>query len=296
MFLLIFGGIMKKILSAILIVLLITSLISCEIMKEPEDGKSAYEIAIENGFEGSEAEWLESLKGKDGQDGENGADGQNGKDGEDGEDGKDGLNGTDGAVGKDGIGIQSTKIDEKGFLIITLTDGSVVNAGYIGVAKEDTSDKEPVLNTMSINIPEGKPYLLTSDRPDTVFSSSDPSVVQVSPEGLVLALSEGNATVTATARDGKKTECKISVICYDFIKLNDGTLEITGYYGTRKELDIPSDIMGQTVTSIGNSAFADWEEKCAYTSVTLPDSVTSVGNYAFKRKHNSCKLTARCDF
>ncbi len=31
-----------------------------------EDGKSAYEIAVENGFTGTEAEWLESLKGIDG--------------------------------------------------------------------------------------------------------------------------------------------------------------------------------------------------------------------------------------
>lgn len=30
------------------------------------DGKSAYEIAIENGFEGTESEWLASLKGEDG--------------------------------------------------------------------------------------------------------------------------------------------------------------------------------------------------------------------------------------
>ena len=27
-------------------------------------GKSAYEIAVENGFEGTEMEWLESLKGE----------------------------------------------------------------------------------------------------------------------------------------------------------------------------------------------------------------------------------------
>lgn len=30
------------------------------------DGKSAYDIAVKNGFEGTEAEWLESLKGEDG--------------------------------------------------------------------------------------------------------------------------------------------------------------------------------------------------------------------------------------
>ena len=33
-----------------------------------KDGKSAYQIAIENGFVGTEIEWLESLKGADGQD------------------------------------------------------------------------------------------------------------------------------------------------------------------------------------------------------------------------------------
>lgn len=31
-----------------------------------QDGKSAYEIAVENGFEGTEEEWLTSLKGSDG--------------------------------------------------------------------------------------------------------------------------------------------------------------------------------------------------------------------------------------
>lgn len=37
-----------------------------------EDGKSAYEIAVENGFSGTEVEWLASLKGDDGADGATG--------------------------------------------------------------------------------------------------------------------------------------------------------------------------------------------------------------------------------
>ena len=53
-----------------------------------KDSRSAYEIAIENGFVGTVAEWLESLKGRDGIDGK---DGTNGKDGKDGRDGKDGV-------------------------------------------------------------------------------------------------------------------------------------------------------------------------------------------------------------
>ncbi|NGX85319.1 hypothetical protein, partial [Aequorivita sp. KMM 9714] len=38
-----------------------------------EDGKSAYEIALENGFVGTVTEWLESLKGADGADGADGS-------------------------------------------------------------------------------------------------------------------------------------------------------------------------------------------------------------------------------
>ena len=43
-----------------------------------EDGKSAYEIAKEFGFEGSEEEWLESLKGEQGPAGEMGPQGLQG--------------------------------------------------------------------------------------------------------------------------------------------------------------------------------------------------------------------------
>ena len=44
-----------------------------------EDGKSAYQIAVDEGFEGSEADWLASLKGADGKDGINGTNGVDGK-------------------------------------------------------------------------------------------------------------------------------------------------------------------------------------------------------------------------
>ena len=56
-----------------------------------KDGRSAYEIAIENGFVGTVAEWLESLKGRDGIDGKDGLPGKDGKDGADGLPGKDGI-------------------------------------------------------------------------------------------------------------------------------------------------------------------------------------------------------------
>lgn len=91
-------------------------------------GKSAYEIAVENGFTGTEAEWLQSLHGKDGKDGINGKDGYTpikGKDYFDGINGKDGINGID------GVGIKSvaqtttsTADDGNNVITVTLTNGT----------------------------------------------------------------------------------------------------------------------------------------------------------------------------
>jgi S1-C subfamily serine protease len=66
-----------KIISAILI----SAFCTCAILFSSctgEPGKSAYQIALDNGFSGSEQEWLQSLHGKDGIDGR---DGENGRDG-----------------------------------------------------------------------------------------------------------------------------------------------------------------------------------------------------------------------
>ncbi|WP_279669759.1 YadA-like family protein [Acinetobacter johnsonii] len=76
------------------------------------DGDSAYQVAVNNGFIGTEEAWLESLQGTNGVDGINGTNGLDGKDGVDGinginglngKDGVDGLNGTNGLDGKDGV-------------------------------------------------------------------------------------------------------------------------------------------------------------------------------------------------
>ncbi len=43
-----------------------------------QDGASAYQVAVESGFEGTEEEWLASLQGADGKDGRDGVDGKDG--------------------------------------------------------------------------------------------------------------------------------------------------------------------------------------------------------------------------
>ena len=52
-----------------------------------QDGASAYEIAVQNGFKGTEVEWLESLKGEQGAQGLPGKKGEQGIQGERGEQG-----------------------------------------------------------------------------------------------------------------------------------------------------------------------------------------------------------------
>ena len=68
-----------------------------------EPGKSAYEIAVENGFEGDEQAWLDSLIGPQGPAGKDGADGAQGPQGEQGPQGPQGEPGADGEDGADGF-------------------------------------------------------------------------------------------------------------------------------------------------------------------------------------------------
>ncbi|MDE6087439.1 MAG: collagen-like protein, partial [Oscillospiraceae bacterium] len=69
------------------------------------DGLSAYEIAVRNGFSGSESDWLTSLQGEPGipgRDGADGAPGQPGAKGDKGDPGERGLQGEKGEPGEPG--------------------------------------------------------------------------------------------------------------------------------------------------------------------------------------------------
>lgn len=86
---------------------------------EPGRGESAYETAVKNGFIGTETEWLESIRGRDGEPGPKGDPGESiqgskgepgepgpaGEPGPRGERGIDGLPGPEGPQGKKGDGV-----------------------------------------------------------------------------------------------------------------------------------------------------------------------------------------------
>ena len=108
-----------------------------------DPGKSAYEIAVANGYVGTEQEWIASLKGDKGDpgtpgtNGKDGVNGTNGKDGINGKDGKDGINGKD---GKDGapatISVGSVKI--KGQTLSITNSGTSSAAVFDFVFPENT--------------------------------------------------------------------------------------------------------------------------------------------------------------
>ena len=103
-------------------------------------GKSAYEVALQNGFTGTEADWLTSLKGQKGDTGAPGAKGAPGEKGERGEKGdvgetgekgekgdtgtpgKDGVKGTDGKDGADGFSPTATVTETDAGAVISITD------------------------------------------------------------------------------------------------------------------------------------------------------------------------------
>ena len=90
-----------------------------------DDGKSAYEIAVEKGFIGTEEEWLSSLVGPQGPVGPQGEQGPQGDKGDPGPKGDKGDKGDTGEQGPQGIqGIQGEKGDSpvKGVDYWTATD------------------------------------------------------------------------------------------------------------------------------------------------------------------------------
>src|SRR5699024_1427765 len=87
-----------------------------------EPGKSAYEIAVEHGFEGDEQAWLESLKGEKGEQGPQGPPGADGKDGADGEQGPPGADGKDGEQGPPGKDAEPQFTPEQVAALLALLD------------------------------------------------------------------------------------------------------------------------------------------------------------------------------
>lgn len=99
------------------------------------DGASAYEIAVANGFEGSEEQWLASLVGATGATGEQGVQGEKGDKGDKGETGAAGASGQNGTT----------------VIVGTTTTGNAgTNANVTGTLNSETNTL-----TLDFTIPKG---------------------------------------------------------------------------------------------------------------------------------------------
>ena len=167
------------------------------------DGKSAYQIAVEQGYQGSESDWLSSLKGDKGDTGERGEKGDTGLQGERGEKGETGQQGEQGPMGekgekgdagvagkdgfspianvvKDGSVITITITDKNGTTTVTLTEGAAVDltpyakVTYVDEKVQELSDSLTYTlqeHTLSITHLEDKSH--THENIDTLNEITD---------------------------------------------------------------------------------------------------------------------------
>lgn len=163
---------MKKIIS---IILALTMCLSAVVLLA-SCGKSAYDIAVENGFKGTEQEWLESLRGPQGDKGDTGAAGAQGEKGDKGDKGDTGANGAQGEKGDKGdkgdtgaAGADGTN----GIAGVNGTNGREiefkVENGYIQWRYKTADDSETWANLVSLESLKGD----KGDKGETGASGAD---------------------------------------------------------------------------------------------------------------------------
>lgn len=153
-----------------------------------EPGESAYQTAVDNGFKGTEKEWLASLQGQPGEKGPKGdigpigpagQDGKDGKDGKDGNDGKDGAIGPAGPQGSPGIYLGTTEptdvsvwLDPSGDADIVVSIEDVKALGYL--TEEEVDEKINAIEIPEVDLTD---YALKSEIPDVSKYQTEAQVI-----------------------------------------------------------------------------------------------------------------------
>lgn len=174
--------------------------------QDGQNGKSAYELAVENGFEGSLNEWLLSLV-------------------------------VQGSNGEDGAGVKDVRIGADGHLRITLTDGTTLDAGYVGTGSNVT--EQPDATPDEEGFYEVYETVVMNDKVGSLFLRAEPDL---SSEDL-FAITTGTELVRIgdqQVTDGFSRLIYNGQVCYARSKYFD--LQYT-YEGEMPEVHLPSHIV-----------------------------------------------------
>ena len=185
-------------------------------------------------------------------------DGTNGKDGKDGKDGIDGINGTD------GVSVTKTEINNKGELVITLSDNTVSNLGVVIGAKGEKGDKGDPYTFTEADKAELVQMVIESLGGNPVFGYVDEN------NNIIVSgnLADGSYNVKYEMEDGS------------MVDIGDLVLDTRTYYTVKNNLTNCTSNNNTTEAVEGGSYSANITAKSGYelksVTVTMGGSPVSV--------------------
>ena len=161
----------------------------------PTRGYSAYEIAVQQGFVGTEDEWLESLIGEQGEQGEKG------------DDGSDGFSPIV-SMTKDGIETTLTITDVNGDHTSTIFDGVNGTDGIDGVSPVANVTKSGTVSTLSVTDGSGTTVVQINDGDSGVYIGTE---APLNPNVNVWVDTDGSADTPLWMSDGLNKGIKTDI-------------------------------------------------------------------------------------
>lgn len=176
--------------------------------------------------------------------------------------------------------------DEKEILTKdNITIASSADPEYTHMENENPGSRKHEENNPENQTDETNPTLTTGEEETT--DNSDETQPLTTKEEETTHLSDETqqpTTITEeeTTSNPDENEDNYNPIYYgdfSYKMLNDNTVEITGYRGTKDRIKVPAIIKNKAVTKIGAEAFS---ENLFLKNVILPEGVTSIGRCAFR--------------